>query len=44
MVLTAKVEFDEGCTIPSCEGADAFKSVLHRFLPALAEIVFSAVP
>ena len=45
MALTATLGFEEGCTILSYEGANAFNSIYrHRFLPALAEIVPSVVP
>ena len=45
MALTATLGFEEGCTIFSYDGANAFKSIYrHRFLPALAEIVPSVVP
>ena len=45
MVLTATLGFEEGCTILSYDGANAFNSIHHhRFLPALAEIVPSLVP
>ena len=45
MALTATMGFEEGCTILSCDGANAFNSLYrHRFLPALAEIVPSVVP
>ena len=45
MVLTATLSFEKGCTILSCDGANAFNSIYHhRFLPALAEIVPSVVP
>ena len=45
MALTATLGFEEGCTILSYDGANAFKSIYrHRFLPALAEIVLSVVP
>ena len=37
--------FEEGCTILSYDGANAFNSIYrHRFLSALAEIVPSVVP
>ena len=40
MALTATLGFEEGCTILSYNGANAFNSIYyHRFLPALAEIV-----
>ena len=40
MALTATLGFEEGCTIPSYDGANTCNSVYgHRFLPALAEIV-----
>ena len=45
MALTAALGFEEGCTILSYDGANAFNSIYrHRFLPALAEIVPSVVP
>ena len=45
MALTATLDFEEGCTILSYDGANAFNSIYrHRFLPALAEIVPSVVP
>ena len=46
MAFTATLGFEEGCTIVSYDGANAFNSILyrHRFLPALAEIVPSVVP
>ena len=45
MALTATLGFDEGCTILSYDGANTLNSIYrHRFLPALAEIVPSAVP
>ena len=45
MAFTATLGFEEGCTILSCDGANAFNSIYrHRFLPALAEIVPSVVP
>ena len=45
MAFTAKLGFEEGCTILSYGGADAFNSrYRHRFLPALAEIVPLVVP
>ena len=45
MAFTATLGFEEGCTILSYDGADAFNSICrHRFLPALAEIVPSVVP
>ena len=45
MALTATLGFEEGCAIPSYDGANAFNSIYrHRFLPALAEIVPSVVP
>ena len=44
MALTATLGFEEGCTILSYDGANAFNSIYrHRFLPALAEIVPSVV-
>ena len=40
MAFTATLGFEEGCTILSYDGANAFNSIYrHRFLPALAEIV-----
>ena len=45
LALTATLSFEEGCTILSYYGADAFNSInRHRFLPALAETVPSLVP
>ena len=45
MALTATLDFEEGCTIFSYDGANAFNSIYrHRFLPALAEIIFLVVP
>ena len=45
MALTATLGFEEGCTILSYDGVNAFNSIYrHRFLPALAEIVSSVVP
>ena len=45
MALTATLDFREGCTILSYDGANAFNSIYRlRFLPALAEIVPSVVP
>ena len=45
MAFTATLGFEEGCTILSFDGANAFNSIYrHRFLPALAEIVPSVVP
>ena len=45
MAFTAKLGFEESCTILSYDGAHAFNSIYrHRFLPALAEIVPSVVP
>ena len=45
MALTATLGFEEGCTILSGDGANAFNSTYrHRFLPALADIVPSVVP
>ena len=45
MALTATLGFEEGCTILSYDGANAFNSIYrHRFLPAQAEIVPSVVP
>ena len=45
MAFTATLGFEEGCTILSYDGANAFNSIYrHRFLPALAEIVPSVVP
>ena len=45
IALTATLGFEEGCTILSYGGANAFNSIYrHRFLPALAEIVPSEVP
>ena len=43
--VTATLGFEEGCTIPSYDGANALRSIYrHRFMPALAEIVPSVVP
>ena len=45
IALTATLGFEEGCTILSYGGSNAFNSIYrHRFLPALAEIVPSEVP
>ena len=45
MAFTATLGFEEGWTILSYDGANAFNSIYrHRFLPALAEIVPSVVP
>ena len=45
MALSATLGFEEGCTILSYDGANAFNSMYrHRFLPALAKIVPSVVP
>ena len=45
MALTVTLAFDEGCTILSYDGVNAFSSICrHRFLPAQAEIVPSVVP
>ena len=45
MVFTATLGFEEGCTILSYDGANAFDSIYrHRFLPALVEIVPSEIP
>ena len=45
MAFTATLGFEEGCTILSYDGANAFNSIYrHRFLPALAETVPSVVP
>ena len=45
MALTVTLSFEEGCTILSYDGANAFNNIYrHRFLPALAEIVRSVVP
>ena len=45
MAFTATLDFEEGCTILSYDGVNAFNSIYrHRFLPALAEIVPSVVP
>ena len=45
MAFTSTLGFEEGCTILSYDGANAFNSIYrHRFLPALAEIVPSVVP
>ena len=45
MAFTATLGFEEGCTILSHDGANAFNSIYrHRLLPALAGIVPSVVP
>ena len=45
MMLTATLDFEEGCTILSYDGANDFNSIYrHRFLPALAETVPSVAP
>ena len=45
MELTATLGLEEGSTILSSNGANAFNSIYrHRFLPALGEIVPSVVP
>ena len=45
MAFTATLGFEEGCTILSYDGANAFNSICrHRLMPALAEIVPSVVP
>ena len=45
MALTATLDFEEGCTIFSYDGAIASNSIYrHRFLLALAEIVPPVVP
>ena len=45
MAITVTLAFEEGCTILSYDGANAFNSIYHhKFLPALAEIVPSVVP
>ena len=45
MAVTATLDFEEGCTFLSYDGANAFGSIYrHRSLPALAEIIFSMVP
>ena len=45
MAFTSTLDFEEGCTILSYDGANPFNSIYrHRFLPALAEFVPSAVP
>ena len=45
MAFTATLGFEEGRTILSYDGANAYNSIYrHRFLPALAEIVPSVVP
>ena len=45
MVTTATLDLEEGCTILSYDGANAFNSIYrHGFLPALVEIVPSVVP
>ena len=45
MALTATLGFEEGCTILSYDGVNAFNSKYrHSFLPAPAKIVPSVVP
>ena len=45
MALTATLDFEEGCTFLSYDGANAFNSIYrHRFLSAIAETVLSVVP
>ena len=45
MAFTATLGFEEGCTILSYDGVNAFNSICrHRFLPAQAEIVPTVVP
>ena len=45
MALTTTLDFEEGCTILSYDGANGFSSIYrHRFLPALAETFPSVVP
>ena len=45
MAFTATLGFEEGCTILSYDGANAFDSIHHhRFLPALAQNIPSVVP
>ena len=45
MAFTARRSFEEGCTILSYDGANAFNSIYrHRFLPVLTEIVPSGIP
>ena len=45
MALTVPMGFEEGCTILSYDGVNAFNSIYRRrFLPALAEIVPTVVP
>ena len=46
MTLKATTGFEEGCTILSFDGANAFNVSIcrHKFLPALVEIVPSVVP
>ena len=45
MALTATLGFEEGCTILSYDGANAFNSIYRQwFLPALAKIVPSVIP
>ena len=45
VALKATLGFEEGCTIVSYDGANAFDNIYHhRFLSALAEIVPSVVP
>ena len=44
MAFTATIGFEEGCTILSYDGANAFNSIhRHRFPPTLTEIVPSVV-
>ena len=45
MALTATLDFEEGCTILSYDGANAFNTIYrHKFLSAIAETVLSVVP
>ena len=45
MAFTATLVFEEGCTILSYDGPNAFNSIYrHRFRPVLAEIVPPVVP
>ena len=45
MALTATLGFEEGCTVFSYDGANAFNSIYrHRFLPALMEVTPLVVP
>ena len=45
ITLIATLGFEEGYTIKSYDGANAFNSIYrHMFLPALAKLVPSVVP